>query len=332
MTTILASGVGSLPGDDVEGAARAVRETYGDGGIPYLVELPERGPGADLIGRTAAQLSGLAVELQPTGWHLTDSPGHEAAQARGYVQQDLDVLAEVYDGYAGPLKLQFCGPWTLAAALSLPKGERAVSDTGALRDIAQSLADTVVEQLTAVKRLVPGAELVVQWDEPGLPAVLEGRLPTASGLGKLAAIDTDVARDGLRDITEAVAPQVDSQVLHCCAPGVPVPLVRQVDGLGLSLDTARLRTAQWDGIAEFVESGRSLWAGLIPTDTTAQHPREFVDPFAEQWHRVGLESALLERLVVTPACGLAGSTTAEASRLSRLTVDTAKALEDAAVR
>lgn len=331
----VASGVGSLPGTDVQGAARAVRELYGDGGLPYLVELPSRGPGADLIGRTAAQLTGLAVDLQPAGWRLTDGSGRDASRARAFLQQDLDVLAEVYDGYVGALKVQFCGPWTLAATLALPRGERVVSDSGATRDVLQSLADTVTDHVTQVRRLVPGAAVTVQWDEPALPSVLAGRLPTASGFGRLRAVDGNVVRDGLIRVTETVAGAADSQVLHCCASDVPVPLVRQVDGLELALDTSLLRAAQWDGIAELVESGRRLWAGLVPTVAPSRQARpsfhQVVEPFVEQWHRVGLQQVLLERVVVTPACGLAGLSPADASRVGRLTVDAARLLSDTAV-
>lgn len=331
MSDVLASGVGSQPGTDVQGAARAVRELYDDGGLPYLVELPARGPGADLIGRTAAQLTGLGVDLQPAGWRLTDNSGRDASRARAFLREDLDVLAEVYDGYAGPLKVQVCGPWTLSATLALPRGERVVSDTGATRDIVQSLADTVVDQLAQIHRLVPGAAVTVQWDEPGLPAVLAGRLPTASGFGRVRAVDGNVVRDGLIRVTETVAAHVDSQVLHCCAADVPVALVRQVEGLELALDTSLVRTAQWDGIAELVESGRRFWAGLVPTDSTARHPRGHVEPFVEQWHHVGLEQALLQRVVVTPACGLAALSPADASRIGHLTVDAARMLADTAV-
>lgn len=325
-----ASGVGSLPGSDVRGAALAIRELYGEAGIPYLAELPGRGPGADIIGRTAAQLAGLSVDLQPSGWRLTDGPGRDAGRARAFLREDLDILAEVYDGHTGPLKVQLCGPWTLAASVELPRGERAVSDPGATRDLVQSLAETATEQLAQVQRLVPGATLVQQWDEPALPAVLEGRLPTASGYGRVRAVDPAVVRDGLVELTESVAGQVDSQVLHCCAPHVPIPLIRQVPALEPALDIALLGTAQWDGVAELVESGRRLWAGLIPSDSTARHPQDHVQPFLERWHQVGLETALLRRLVVTPACGLAGATPADAMRIGRLTVDAARMVRDAA--
>jgi len=326
---VLASGVGSLPGSDVRGAAHSVRELYGAGGVPYLPELPARGPGADLVGRTASQLLGLGVDLQPSGWRLTDGSGRDASRARSFLREDLDVLAEVYDGYAGPLKVQLCGPWTLAATLELPRGGRVAGDAGAARDVVQSLADTAADLLATVQRLVPGAALVQQWDEPALPAVLAGRLPTASGFGRVPAIDPSVVREGLDHITEAVAAQVDSQVLHCCAAEVPIPLIRQVPALEPSLDITLVRAAQWDGLAELVESGRRVWAGIVPTNTAARHPRDHVEPFTEQWHRVGLQTALFERLVVTPACGLAGASPADAIHIGRLTLDAAHLLRDA---
>lgn len=329
---IAASGVGSLPGSDVGGAARAVRELYGEGGVPYLPELPARGPGADLVGRTAAQLTGLGVDLQPSGWRLTDSSGRDVSRAQAFLREDLDVLAEVYDGYAGPLKVSLCGPWTLAATLELPRGGRVAGDPGAIRDIVQSLADTAADLLTRVHRLVPDATLVQQWDEPALPSVLAGRLPTASGFGRVPAIEPGVVRDGLTHIAEAVVSRVDSQVLHCCAGEVPIPLIRQVPALEPSLDIALVGTAQWDGLAELVESGRRVWAGLVPTDSAARHPRDHVEPFVEQWHRVGLDPALFERLVVTPACGLAGVSPVDAIRIGRLTVDAARMLRDTADR
>ena len=49
-----ATGIGSLPGTDVREALRMVRDTLGDGHLPYLPELPARGPGADIIGRVIA--------------------------------------------------------------------------------------------------------------------------------------------------------------------------------------------------------------------------------------------------------------------------------------
>src|SRR5690606_19205936 len=56
-----ATGVGSLPYDDPREATRVVLGELPD--LPHLPELPGRGPGADMIGRAAAILAELAVDL-----------------------------------------------------------------------------------------------------------------------------------------------------------------------------------------------------------------------------------------------------------------------------
>ena len=45
------TGMGSWPGTSAREAVRAVRDLLGDG-VPHVPELPARGPGADMVGRT----------------------------------------------------------------------------------------------------------------------------------------------------------------------------------------------------------------------------------------------------------------------------------------
>jgi hypothetical protein len=54
-----ATGIGSMPGTDVAEAQRIVLGELP--GLPHLVELPDRGPGADLLGRGAGFLVDLPV-------------------------------------------------------------------------------------------------------------------------------------------------------------------------------------------------------------------------------------------------------------------------------
>ena len=127
------------------------------GGLPYLPELPARGPGADMIGRAAGLLVDLHVDLQPSGWRFVDRRGHDAAAPRRCWPQDLDELAEAFDGYEGDLKVQVTGPWTLAAGIELNRGEKALADPGALRDLVGVAGRGLRVHLADVARLVPGA-------------------------------------------------------------------------------------------------------------------------------------------------------------------------------
>src|SRR6266550_3890856 len=99
-----ATGIGSMPGTDPAEAMRIVLGELPD--LPYLAELPARGPGADLTGRTAALLVDLPVELTPAGWRFAGRPGRDLSRARSFLSADLDALEEVADGYQGPLKIQ----------------------------------------------------------------------------------------------------------------------------------------------------------------------------------------------------------------------------------
>src|SRR5579863_5360031 len=88
-------------------------------GFPHLPELPDRGPGADLTGRTAGLLIDIPAEVTPRGWRVAERAGRDLARARSMLSNDLDVMEEVLQGFRGPVKIQLCGPWTLAATLEL---------------------------------------------------------------------------------------------------------------------------------------------------------------------------------------------------------------------
>ncbi len=336
----IASGIGSWPDTDVRRAVSAVRDLLGEDGLPYLPELPARGPGADLIGRGAGLLADLAVDLQPMGWRFVDRPGRDSHRTSALLREDLDELAEAFDGYDGDLKVQIAGPWTLASSIWLHRGERSVVDVGATRDVISSLAEGLRAHLGEIARFVPKANLVVQIDEPGLPSVLAGRLPTASGFGRIRAIDPTVAAEGLRDVVAAAGDR--HTVLHCCASDVPLALLRNTGVKAVSLDTTLLDPKGWESVAATVESGVDLWAGVVPTHNTdnsvakvvkvvkVAKVAEVIGPLVEAWRRVGLPLSDLSRVTLTPACGLAGLTPSGARSVQRLAVDAAYALTETA--
>ncbi len=325
--------MGSWPGTDVRETVRVVRDLLadpGDGayGLPYLPELPDRGPGADLVGRGLGLLVDMPVDLQPSGWRLVDRPGRDQSRTAAYLREDLDELAEAFDGWTGRLKVQVAGPWTLAAGTWLPRGERVVSDAGATRDLIASLAEGIRLHLAAVQALVPAAQLVLQVDEPSLPAVVEGRLPTASGYGAVRAVDPQAALTGLQTVL-AAAPEGRRPVVHCCAPDAPIVLLRRT-GADLAVDTSLLGPRGWEGIAVGVEDGMTLYAGCVPTSGAAPRAQAVVDQLAERWDELGMPLTVLDGVVVSPACGLAGLTPQQARDVQRVCIDTARELAERA--
>jgi hypothetical protein len=325
LAPVRATGIGSWPGTSTREAVRTVRDLLVDGegvGLPHLPETPGRGPGADIIGRAAGLLVDLPVDLQPSGWRFVDRPGHDAARTASFLRQDLDELAEAYDGYTGPLKVQVAGPWTLAASVRLTRGERALVDPGASSDLIASLADGVARWVADIRRLVPGAEVVLQLDEPSLPGILEGQLPTDSGFGRIRAVDPQVAARGLQSV---LAAHDGPTVIHSCHPAAPLPLLRATGVGAVAVDLTAATPARWESVAATLDAGTGVWAGVLPTDGSGSSSaaRALV---LEGLERSGLAADALRGLVVTPTCGLAGLTPQGARDVVRAALDTARRL------
>jgi hypothetical protein len=294
-----------MPGTDPAEAMRVVAGELPD--FPYLPELPDRGPGADLTGRTAGLLIDMPAEVTLRGWRLTDHPGRDLARARSMLSHDLDELEEVLDGFRGPLKIQLCGPWTLAATLELPHTmNMALSDPGAVADLTASLAEGAAAHVAELAKRVPGARLVVQLDEPALPAV-----------------------------AQVIAAIRGYPVVHCCAPTVPFGMIRLTGAGAVAFDLSLLRRGEEDGVGETAEAGMGLLVGAIPAvpaeadgdradgpagaggrdirPGAASGARQTAERVIRLYQRLGLPLATCAgQAVITPACGLAGASPAQA--------------------
>jgi len=312
-----ATGVGSMPGTDPAEAVAVVLGELPD--LPYLPELPGRGPGADLTGRTAAMLVDFPVETTTGRWKASGRPGRDQRRAKDLLLADLDAVQEAAGDWTGPFKIQACGPWTLAATIELSRSQNPVlADPGAVADLIASLAEGVAAHVAEVRGRIPGAEVLLQLDEPALPAVLAGSVPTASGLNRVGAIDTTATRDGLHSVLHAAT---RPGVVHCCARDCPFKIIKDAGARAVGFDLSLLRPGgrEQDELAEAVEAGLGVLAGVLeisserPDSSRPGQPRDIVAGVTGLWHRMGIPAAGMERQVVlTPACGLAGASPAGA--------------------
>lgn len=320
-----------MPGEDVAESVRVVTGEVPD--LVHLPELPLRGAHASTTGRGAALLEGIGVDLQPAGWRLTDASGRDQRRARSLLAQDLDTLEELLQGYRGRLKVQVAGPWTLAATMERPRGDRVLADHGARRDLAQSLASGVAEHAADVARRVPDASLLVQVDEPVLPVVLAGSVPTASGFGRHRSVGAHEAQQALAWSVDAVRAADATPVVHSCASQLPVALLAGAGFEALSFDLATVGSGEYDTYAEAAERGLALWPGVVPTsEPDAVSDRGLVDRVRRFLRALGLDPQESGgSVVVTPACGLAGASPTWARRALRLAHSTGRALESEAL-
>lgn len=312
-----ATGVGSLPGVDPLESARVVAGELPD--LLHVVELPGRGPGADMIGRTGALLCdvepGFGLETTPDGWRISGSRGREMRRGQSWLGQDLDCLEEVASEYEGPIKVQMVGPWTMAASVELRGGERMLRDPGAVDDCASALAEVAIRHVDDVRRRFPHASsILVQVDEPALPGVLAGSIGTASGLSRYPAEDPQRVGRLLGSVLSAAAAVSAVPGVHCCASSPPVALVTEAGARFVSLDIRVASAAVDEELGALLEGGRGLIAGVVPTvDAPPRSDAAVSAPLRGLLHRLGLEDDRhLSAVAISPTCGLAGVSPAAA--------------------
>ncbi|MGH3626616.1 MAG: methionine synthase, partial [Sciscionella sp.] len=257
-------------------------------------------------------------------------------RASDLLRFDLDALHEV-SAAAGArpaaVKVQVAGPWTLAAGIELMRGHRVLTDAGALREFTESLCEGITAHVAEVAART-AAPVIVQLDEPTLPAVLAGELRTPSGLATVAAVPAPDAQALLATVIEAAtAASANPVVVHCCAETPPVALLRGAGAGALAVDLRALRldAALTDEFGEALESGVSLLAGLVPaTEPTERLSlREAASPALQLLDRLGFgRHTLAAQWVPTPVCGLAGAGAGWARQALALSADLAKSFVD----
>jgi methionine synthase II (cobalamin-independent) len=331
--TAAATAIGSMPGTDpVEAAAVVVGELPD---LPPLPELPKRGLGADIVGRTSALLVDLAVELMPSAYRVAARPGVDHRTAVDHLRRDLDAFEEALENARPSLvKVQLAGPWTLTSEVELPRGHRVLTDQGALRDFTESLAEGLTRHVAEVRKRT-GADVVVQFDEPSLPAVLAGALPTPSGLSMVPAVAEPDAREVLTTVFDAARKATNQPVIvHCCASRPPVALFRAAGADAIALDATLLNGTPAvfaDQLGEAWDDGCVFLLGLVPS-TDPGRPLSLHDaarPALDVVDRLGFpRSILADRALPTPTCGLAGATMAWTRRALELTRELGKAFAE----
>ena len=314
MQPAVVTSIGSWPGTNVREATTMVRDLCPN--LPHLVELPARGPGADMIGRTMSLLSAissdLSVETTTTGWRLAKSRGRDMRRADSYLDEDLDVAEEVFESYVGDYKVQLVGPWTLAAGVETSSGDKLLTDAGLCREVSEVLAHAATQHLAEVRKRLPGARIILQIDEPSLPFVLHGGIKTQSGWGKYSPVEPQIVASSLQAVTAVVE---GFSLLHCCASDVPFELVRNAGFNATSIDTALYGDELFDVLGQTHDSGQRIFLGMNPKNLDAG-----IAYLSHLAKRIGLSAQELSNTIaLSPPCGLVSATMSDArERMERL--------------
>lgn len=197
---------------------------------------------------------------------------------------------------AGPprwAKVQLAGPVTVTAFAQAPDGAPLAEDR-----VVHHLSTRVVELVRSLRQA--HADPMVFLDEPGL------------GLGKQPWAGLEAVRRAAQDEGAMVG-------LHCCAQ------TRWAEVLGLGFDIVSLDARRsLDALLEdrrawlaFLERGGTLCLGIIPTEPGARYDvGELCDSVEASLRATTprFEQALA-RMMLSPACGLALHSEADAARI-----------------
>lgn len=337
---VRASDRGDFPGDDLAEAMSRVEGELGSPHLPFLPHLPALGWRATPLARTLAVCEGLAFDGVSFGWRMVHSGGRgarESALAKDRLLSDINLLADRVGAQkkrfgsgqdtAPVYKIQLVGPLTLAASIYLPGGERAISDTGASRDLLESFLEGLERWVESLREALqsPQALIAVQLDESEFQRLMEGSIPTVSGFRSLSALQPHYYQQVYRRVAErfaelnlqlildvdgtALKPVQELKLLTQPRPALDaLALVKamQVEGaapcaLLLHPDRARLKgpgmlqvpplsdPRSWEPVAQLLEAQAQLW---LPVVTSARVPDQ-VRRLYSLWREVGLESAQL---------------------------------------
>ncbi|AGF72269.1 hypothetical protein [Corynebacterium halotolerans] len=319
-----AYGLGPLPGTSIAEAADLIVGETGD--LPHLPQLPARGLGSDLIGCTAGLLAAVTVDRGPRSWIMTDRPQLLTRRTWDRMARDLDECEEAWGTSLTALKVQVAGPWSLAASIELANGHRVITDRGALRDLTDALIEgTNAHVADVAKRFhLDPAEVVVQLDEPRLPAVVAGELRGATDFHPVRAVNATDAAERLAHVVESL----DAEQVLLNQTGY-APLWELAVKCGartvlVTLDQIR-GTEQLDGIGQAVANGLRVGLGVTGpedrVDELGERPREKAVRVARFWDELSLDRELLATAVdVHPRGPVTEGTAVDAAHAYRMAV------------
>lgn len=291
------TGVGSLPHADPAHAAAFVLETAT---LPYLPQLPNRHPEERMLVQWGDGLCGCGASDGSIGleYGAPEGPRYEAFGG-------AEALLRTLDRGTPAVKTQATGPVTLALGL-LSAGH---PGRGLLDCAVRGVLDRVESHVAWIRETLPGAEILLVFDEPGLSGLLVSGFP----------IGPPEARHMLRAVISGS--RVTSGV-HCCADtdwsvvaeARPAVISLDVNALGPAFDhhAEALAGLTWEG-TRFMWGAVPARADPFPSDLAARLQR-VVGRLVMAGARL---EGLLDGAMFTPACGLAGLSESQAETVAQ---------------
>lgn len=324
----LATGIGSLPHTDVHAAIRVTLENFPE--LPYWPQLPKRDFRENMYAQFSEGLVGIQMDVAHEWMGLvkddTLMDQVEAFYAR-YLEENPDVFAVSAEYAAGLYALR-----DERAALGRArwvKGQVTGPISFGLKVVDQTLKPMLYDD-TLRDVLVKHITRKAQWQEKflsalGTPIVFIDEPSLALIGASVVALNRD---EVVRDLEEIFSALTCLTGTHCCG-NTDWAMLLQTSVHIISFDAynyAENLALFADDVKRFLERGGVLAWGIVPTveehiaNETVESLQARLDAAMQLLVRKGIDRALLlDRALITPACGLGTVSLAAAERALMLT-------------
>ncbi|WP_245802241.1 hypothetical protein [Corynebacterium pacaense] len=323
----MAYGLGELPGTSIAGAADVIQGETGE--FPHVPQLPDRGLGADMVGRTIGLLDSINVDRGPRSWRISPRPGRFSHRTGDLLALDLDTCEEVWGG-ARRIKAQVVGPWTLGSRIEMSNGHLVLTDRGAMRDLTEALIHGIRAHVADLGRRFD-APVSIQLDEPELPTVVTGALSGTSDFDRIPAVPAPDVAERLNEVFATI--DVEDTYLNLCGSAPRWEIARQSGARTVQVTMDRIDGhRQLDGFGETISGGTRIGLGItrpgVQVDQRLERPHALVVQVERLFTRVGVDPQLLGTGVdIHPRTGIGGGTLVDAAMAYRMARCVAEMLE-----
>ncbi|QTA90479.1 hypothetical protein [Desulfonema magnum] len=223
------------------------------------------------------------------------------------------------------VKGQIAGPITFATAVKNQNG-RAIFYDEQLRDAAvKLLARKASWQVRQLSRF--GCPVIIFFDEPALAGF---------GSSEFISISNEEVAACFEEVIEAVHAEGGLAGIHVCANTEwPVVLESPTDIVSFDAYSFFDKFILFaDHIKKFIESGRIVAWGIVPTSQADDIERETADSLVNKWkdqmkeiEALGInKSIILANSLITPSCGTGSLSLDHATKVLKLTKDVSEKL------
>jgi len=310
----LATGVGSLPFLDVQKALELIFCFVKD--APFWPQLPKLNPRESMVAQFSENLPCLKMGKDGVEFNPCDKEKSLEAFYEKFIESNLDyfkispafskgiyAFLEKLESINLPevkyIKCQVTGPFTFCAGINDEAGNSILHDEVLFQAIVHGLTMKALWQINLFKKF--GKKLILFLDEPYLSAV--------------GSAYTPVSHSEVIDCLSAMASNLKECTLgvHCCG-NTDWSMLTDAEGIGLiNFDAYNFQerfVLYADNLNKFLKRGGVICWGIVPTaEFGPKHSPEILAERIKSGFDILVKKGidrdlLLERLMISPACGL----------------------------